>query len=241
MVAETIAHELGHNMSLLHAPCNGPQQLDPNFPDRNGRIGSGGYNHFTGTVVHRRTPDVMSYCGPPNWISEYHFTRAFRHRLEKEAAVPALLPVRSTLLLWGGVDSTGVIPHLNPAFLVDAMPVFPYPGTEWKIAGWTDNGAEAFSHSFDMPETADAPGEQSTFVFTLPVTWLGNLDSISVTGPNGAVVVLDRTTNDPMTIVRDRISGHVRAILRQPVTQAMDAVGSGGSDFVALFSRGIPQ
>ena len=40
-------------------------------------------------------------------------------------------------------------------------------------------------------------------------------------------------------ILRDPVSGQIRAFLRRPVAQAMDAVGE--PNFEVLFSRGIPE
>ena len=36
----TIAHELGHNLNLQHAPCGGPAMLDPSFPAADGSVGT---------------------------------------------------------------------------------------------------------------------------------------------------------------------------------------------------------
>ena len=34
-----LPHELGHNMGLLHAPCGGPNLVDPEYPYEDGLIG----------------------------------------------------------------------------------------------------------------------------------------------------------------------------------------------------------
>lgn len=75
--AGTFAHEIGHNLSLWHAPCGNPANVDPNFPYLGGSIGVWGYRASTGEVVPADAPDLMSYCGGGSeWISDYHFERA---------------------------------------------------------------------------------------------------------------------------------------------------------------------
>ena len=79
----TIAHELGHNLSLWHANCGGPAQVDPSFPDPTGVIGSWGYDREEKRMVSPWSPDIQSYCGG-QWIGEYHHTKSIHHRVEKE-------------------------------------------------------------------------------------------------------------------------------------------------------------
>lgn len=75
--AATFAHEIGHNLSLHHAPCGNPANVDPNFPYLGGSIGVWGYRASAGEVVPNDVPDLMSYCGGGlEWISDYHFERA---------------------------------------------------------------------------------------------------------------------------------------------------------------------
>ena len=82
-----IAHELGHNLGLHHAPCGGAGGPDPAFPQTDGSIGSWGFDFRAGgRLVSPRTRDVMSYCGPPNWISEFSFTKALNTGLREMGA-----------------------------------------------------------------------------------------------------------------------------------------------------------
>ncbi len=47
-----------------------------------GSIGAWGYDfRDDGGLVAPSTKDVMSYCVPPDWISDYHFSNALRFRL----------------------------------------------------------------------------------------------------------------------------------------------------------------
>jgi len=65
-----IGHEIGHNLSLRHAPCGGAGGPDPAFPQPDGTVGDRGYDFRAGgALVTPHAADIMSYCGPPRWIS----------------------------------------------------------------------------------------------------------------------------------------------------------------------------
>ena len=67
-----VAHELGHTLSLAHAPCGGPLGVDPLYPYDDGSIGAWGYEARSNALVPPDTPELMGYCGS-DWISDYHF------------------------------------------------------------------------------------------------------------------------------------------------------------------------
>ena len=246
----TIAHELGHNLSLYHAPCGGARGSDPGFPTPDGSIGTWGYDfRHGGALASPGRADLMSYC--EDWISDYHFTNALRFRLfdEQPPAAASRNPrpavETESVLLWGGMSAEGE-PHLNPSFVVDAPPLLPNATGEHRITGRSDTGNELFSLSFDLPEVADGDGS-SSFAFVLPVEpgWAGSLAGITLSGPGGSAT-LDGDTHRPMSILLDPNTGQVRGILRDlpPATRtARDAVGgsSNGAGFEVLFSRGIPD
>ncbi len=244
----TVAHELGHNLSLRHAPCGSPSSVDPWFPGSGGSIGAWGFDLERHALVSPQTPDVMSYCTHGGyWISDYFFNKALNHRLAEDGGAAVALaaepdPIRS-LLVWGGRDQDGV-PYLDPAFVVDAVPSLPIAGGDYTIKGATADGTAVFSYAFDMPAIGDAEGEETSFVFALPVQaeW-ADLASITLSGPGGSAT-LDETTDQPMAILRDPRTGQVRGFLSDlpPATQtAADAVGQGtGQGMEVLFSRGIP-
>ena len=245
--ARTIAHELGHNMSLSHAPCGGASRLDPEFPRADGAIGAWGYDFLGGGhLVDPSTRDLMSYCGP-HWISDYHFAKALRARLaERDAARTTSLaaPTRS-LLLWGGADENGV-PVLEPAFVFDAVPSLPGADGDYQLDGTDADGRPLFSFSFDMLDVADGNG-RGAFSFMLPARpeWAGDLASITLTGPGGSVG-LDGGSDRPLSILFDRRTGRVRGILRdlledpRALADAAEGLASGNS-LQVLFSRGIPD
>ena len=238
-----IAHELGHNFSLHHAPCGGPDRVDPFFPYPDGSIGAWGYDFRRGGLVQPSRPDLMSYCFD-QWISDYHFIEAFRFRLNDEgdsaSAIPAA-PHRS-ILLWGGV-AADTVPFLEPTFVVEAPQLLPDSAGDWRLAGRTSDGTELFSLSFAMPAVADADG-RSGFAFVLPAepSWEARLAAVTLAGPAGTVT-LDGDSDIPMAILRDAATGQVRAVLRDPpaaILAGMDWAGPPGADLKVLFSRGIP-
>ena len=218
---DIIAHELGHNLDLRHAPCGGAGGPDPSFPSPDGSIGAWGYDFRDGgQLVRPSTADLMSYCGPPDWTSDYHFTNALRFRLDEADSVtlrapPLASPAAGSLLLWGGIGSDGV-PYLEPAFVVDAPASLPRSGGDHRLMGRSDDGTELFSLAFAMPEVPDGDGS-SSFAFVLPVGagWEDDLAAITLTGPGGAVT-LDGESDLAMAILRNPGSGQVRGILRDP-------------------------
>ena len=244
-----IAHELGHNMSLRHAPCGGAGGVDPRYPTPDGSIGAWGYDFPGGYDIRRGgelvgpwTDDVMGYCDP-RWISDYQFRRAFGFRLASEGATAAASA--PSILIWGGVDGDGV-PFLDPTFVVDAPRAVPDAVGEHTVVGRTADGIELFSLNFAMPEIADADGA-SGFAFVVPAEpgWAGTLASLTLTGPGGEAT-LDGATDRPMAILRDPRSGDVRGFLRDlaPTVAASDDLASALSSepgLEALFSRGIPD
>ena len=249
----TMAHELGHNLGLAHAPCGGAGGPDPAFPEPDGSIGVWGYDgRAGGRVVHASTGDIMSYCDP-HWISDYHFTNALRYRLEAASAAsagsagsaasvarPAPASVTS-LFVWGGVEAGGR-PFLEPAFVVDVPPVVSAEGGDYRLEGADAEGRRLFSLSFDMQAMADGDGS-SGFAFALPAApgWAGALARITLTGPGGSAS-LDGASDRPPVIPRD-LAGSTREqgpTAAMAVTAAVAAMLPGSDGLDVLFSRGLP-
>jgi len=93
-VRESLAHELGHNLSLPHAPCGGPANPDPDYPYANAQLGASGryiwgYNAETSTFVDpRRTDlhDMMSYCDGDTF-SDYNYRKIQVHLTPADRSV----------------------------------------------------------------------------------------------------------------------------------------------------------
>ncbi len=250
--ATTLGHELGHNLSLRHAPCGRPGSVDRWFPHVNGTTGAWGYDSEQDTLVTPQAYDIMSYCAYRGyWISDFFFNQALDHRLataDAQTVAAETLPSTQTLLLWGGRGEDGV-PYLDPALVVHAVPSLPDAAGEYTIEGATVGGTPLFSFTFDMPVVGDAVGEQTSFVFALPVEpgWADELASITLSGPDGSDT-LDETTDRPMAILRDPLTGQVRGFVSDLppgslAETAFDAAGAitGGPRIEVLFSRGIPE
>jgi hypothetical protein len=89
--AEMFAHELGHlllpgddHVSDTACPNNNLMtQIDSNYPDYTNTTQQSGIGEFgvdlgisPPTLFGPDTPDIMSYCGAPQWISPYNYNRA---------------------------------------------------------------------------------------------------------------------------------------------------------------------
>ncbi len=239
-----IAHEFGHNMSLLHVPCGPTGFFDPDYPYEESRIGAWGYNFNSDELVPPTWLDFMGYCNP-NWTSDYHFTKALHYRLAHEApsAHPAdHAPTTSgrALIVWGGLDEEGA-PTLRPSFLIDARPTLPKAGGPWSLTGTDAAGRELFFVSFTMPETAHAD-DRAGFSFAVPVTWgERELARMMLRGPGGSST-LDGDTDLPMVLLRDPETGEIRGILDGSPEPAPSPFGARdrAESFQTLFSRGVP-
>ncbi len=237
-----LAHEVGHAMNLFHTWCN-VRGDDPNYPWRDGRTGSWGYNFATGELVEPEATDVMGYCGR-QWISGYHFQRALDHRLRTESDTEPNRIAQPVLLVWGGVDATGQ-PYLKPSFIVDAPPKLPTKGGDHQLTVSTDGGQAVASLTFDMPRTAHAEG-RSVFVFAIPVPdgLSGVIEHITLNGPGGSAT-LDSENSQTTILILDPDSGKVRGLLTDPtpsmVMQLTDDLDSPFPGFEVVTSSGLPE
>ena len=230
-----LAHEVGHNLDLRHAPCGSALNTDPDFPYEVGQIGAWGYDARDGSALHPiRRRDIMGYCYDRGWLSDYHFEKVIAVREEKEGGEAAARGAASrgpaagarveTLVLAGGVhDGELIIEPLHSMPMTAKLPdrVGPY-----RLEGLGPGGEVEFSLSF-------TPGEDKYggkhFFFALPIEehWADSLDRITLTGPEG-VVAVDTDDRWSITTVRNSSSGRIRAVLRDWEGPLPEVLGSAG-------------
>ena len=217
----TLAHELGHNMSLLHAPCGGVAGFDGAFPHDGGGIGVWGYDFAGGAglgdlVDPDQYKDLMGYCNP-RWVSDYHFTKALEFRENEEgaalqSATRADVSAREeVLLLWGSVADGELV--LEPALHIEAPPTLPQEAGPYRIEGRDDSGGTLFALSF-APHPVARGGAQFTFTVPMSGAAIERLELLTLSGPEGEVAVDRSTRLPPATFLIDDATGGIRAIIR---------------------------
>lgn len=212
--ASTYAHEVGHNMSLLHAPCGGPSGTDPNYPYDRASIGIWGYD-LEKKVLYDPNDfvDVMSYCDPV-WISDYYFDLATAHRLDGDGGV--VLDAASgadrgeMLVVWGSVVDGE--PKLDPAFVLEGPAALPTRDGPYRVEGLGERGEVLFSLSF-APTPLEYGG--GSFVYFVPYDpeWAATLDRMVLAGPEGEYTVT-RYGEPEMAVLTDPSTGLIQAIIR---------------------------
>ena len=236
---EAYAHELGHNLSLNHAPCGGASSPDPFFPYAGGGVGRPGYNVVTSTITATTNFDVMSYCAP-TWISDYSYQRMLTYLQQRSTLLAPLAPQRAVML--SGAIRGGQA-RLNPALDVVASPVMPSTGGQYRLEGRDADGNSVFAFSFDPAKVADAPGaDLAQFVYTVPLADAVRLGNIRLTGPGIDVAVSPSASTslraDTTTVSAVRVdANHVRLTWnaeRYPMVMVRNAV----TGDVLTFGRG---
>ena len=212
----TLTHEVGHNVSLRHAPCGNPPGVNPAYPYLDGSIGVWGYDFRDGsTVSPDRSEDIMTYCRTRPWISDYHYRSVINHRAASAGNIAgdgmvAANPPSDMLVLWGGVADGELL--LEPVYSMHAAPRLPEEGGPYRIRGIGSDGRTLLALDF-MPGEDGHGGKHFFFTVPLEPEWEDSLDRIILIGPEGQVAVA-REDERAITVVTDRGTGRMRAILR---------------------------
>ena len=250
--SQTFAHELGHNLSLPHAPCGNASGVDPAFPYSDGSIGAFGYSSQRnpelgqtlgpiGVVSPAFYKEVMSYCGP-KWISDYNFKKAMLHRLDlAQAARGGVASTlgrernRSVLLLWGTVRDGSL--RVEPAFALEAPTKLPAQSGPYRLTGVAESGAGLFQLDFS-PDPIDHGGASFLFAVPFEEEWIETLDRIELSGPEGTTSV-DRDAGGQAAMLVDESTGRVRSIVRDWPDSDPGAAQRGAGGIVVW--RGLPR
>ena len=212
-----LAHEVGHNLNLDHAPCGGALNTDPEFPYANGSIGMWGYDFRNSTVLSpNRRRDIMGYCYDQGWLSDYYFEKVIDYRAqletERKRAVASAsdAPRSEMLVLWGGVVNGEL--RIEPPFPMTTTARLPEARGPYRVEAIGADGQVELSLAFTPGE--DQFGDKY-FLFTIPVEedWTEGLDRLVLTGPEGMVTV-HAADELPLSIVTDPATGRIKSILR---------------------------
>ena len=176
----TIPHEFGHNLSLRHPPgCNaaGP---DHDYPYREGKLGpSRGWDHNWHRFVSgeiERFGDVMSYCTEIDFISDYHYRKAWDYwrargpysstsSVTTAAVTTDGTPTVSTqaasaeatqsLALSGGISAEGVW-SLGQAQISERGPRPPAEDGEYRLILFDAAGVQVYEEPLALIEISDS-------------------------------------------------------------------------------------
>ena len=177
VVKETMVHEVGHNLSLLHAPCGGPAGADPQYPYANARLGAGtrfiwGYDAESRRFIDP-TPadahDLMSYC-TGDWFSDYNYRKMQGHLTPSDPAssaadTTATLDTQQELLMVSGQIRDGVL-QLHALKPVHGTPRLPDSSGAYLLRITTQQST-VIETRFALKEIDHLPQHQR-FGFTLP-------------------------------------------------------------------------
>jgi hypothetical protein len=263
--AETLVHELGHNLGLEHADCGEhgvyPDNIDPENPYKGGEIGACGFDLADGRPVPPTHKDVMTYCSD-QWSSDYdcRFILAFRAGDLPSGPGRSEAPAEDCLLVQGTIGHGRAA--LDPAFPVHRPPLPPGPG-DYQLAAVDRAGKVLASESFEPaavgPEGASAGLQAFTLVLPLDQAGQRSLAALQVSREGellgerraarpahapGAHAVHQRggrarltwdAKDYPEAVVKDPRSGEVVAVGE---SGKLD-VAAPGRDLDVLFSDGL--
>ncbi len=185
----TVAHELGHNLNVRHAPCGNPSGVDPNFPHSGALLGVAGWDPGSGSIQPPTAArDLMSYCSP-RWISDYNYEFMLEWRRDKPTPGPSAsilteAPGSERLLVSGILSEGGA--ELQPVLTTEAPVQLPDAEGPYRLVGVTEGDEELFGYSFTPAELSHAPDPtERHFAYVIPLNRedRASLHTIRIEGP----------------------------------------------------------
>jgi len=172
-LGEMFAHELGHvllpgddHVSDSACPANNLMtQIDSNYPDYTNasqRAGIGEFGVDLGisppTLFGPETPDIMSYCPSPRWISPYNYNRATTGDiLNLRSAVAAIRTDAQKLLLSFRVYRDGRLELQKGMHLAGEPRSLPGKAPTGIFVELYDSNDELFASAECSPRSPDRP------------------------------------------------------------------------------------
>ncbi|MFZ6725176.1 fibronectin type III domain-containing protein [Undibacterium sp. MH2W] len=194
-----IVHEVGHNLSLSHAPCGGAGSPDPYFSttplpwansDTAQLTAAPLYNQETNVLsspgaAGSRTTDLMGYCGG-TWFSEYSYQKIANYIRGKTnyqvavladkaqtASVGAVSTSPSVLLVSGSISAEGAV-SLDPVQLLGTGYQADAESGSYQLRIVSSDGKTTY-RSF-MPAALDHVAEQHISVLMPAIPGIVSID-----------------------------------------------------------------
>ncbi|MEN9659753.1 MAG: hypothetical protein RL571_3218, partial [Pseudomonadota bacterium] len=172
----TMRHELGHNLSLNHAPCGikieeGEEKTDPDFPYKGGTIGNTlPYDPETKTLLtldKNHNSDIMSYCAGRRWFSDYNYRKIQDYLEQRNYDQPKLagfsMPM-SLMDISGRISAGGA--SIHPVSLRSGTAPEGSKG-EYELHIVSASG-KTIIQPFSPIEVADTPQAEQHFFVSIP-------------------------------------------------------------------------
>ncbi len=216
----TMSHEMGHGMSLQHAPCN--VNGDPNYPHDDGEIGQWGIDVEEMELKPPHFKDHMGYCfQDEQWTSDFFFAKALRYR-DRTNLIRVPERRAPVLLVWGNISDRVI----RPAFAAVGTPSVEDPGGRYVLRGLDAGGETVFDFRFTPDPILHLPNHEA---FSLAISYDperdGELAEVLLLGP-GVEMALKR--GGPVTVIERGPDGQVLSIRAATGSERRGALVSDG-------------